>query len=139
MSTRAIILAAGKGTRMKCDLPKVLHTVCGRSIFEWVIEAARAAGADDITVVVGHGAEAVVALRLRVRGHQRARCLRHRCFLGHAFARNLLRACHVCAPCAVRAAQRKQERAEELRGDHAAAPDAAGRPSPHGRESPAFP
>ena len=61
MSTRAIILAAGKGTRMKCDLPKVLHTVCGRSIFEWVIEAARAAGADDITVVVGHGAEAVVA------------------------------------------------------------------------------
>lgn len=61
MSVRAIILAAGKGTRMKCDLPKVLHTVAGRPIVHWVVDTARAAGADDITVVVGHGADAVVA------------------------------------------------------------------------------
>lgn len=61
MSSRAIILAAGKGTRMKCDLPKVLHGVCGRPIIRWVIDSVRAAGVEDITVVVGHGAESVVA------------------------------------------------------------------------------
>ncbi len=59
MSTRAIILAAGKGTRMKCDLPKVLHTIAGRSILDWVIDAARGAGVADVTVVVGHGADLV--------------------------------------------------------------------------------
>jgi bifunctional UDP-N-acetylglucosamine pyrophosphorylase/glucosamine-1-phosphate N-acetyltransferase len=61
MSTRAIILAAGKGTRMKCDLPKVLHTVAGRSILDWVVDAALGAGVADVTVVVGHGADAVTA------------------------------------------------------------------------------
>jgi bifunctional UDP-N-acetylglucosamine pyrophosphorylase/glucosamine-1-phosphate N-acetyltransferase len=51
----AIILAAGKGTRMKSPLPKVLHPVAGRPMIERVIEAAVGAGATDIRVVVGHG------------------------------------------------------------------------------------
>ena len=55
----AIILAAGKGTRMGSDLPKVLHPVCGRPMLHWVIDAVRAAGAGPILVVVGHGSELV--------------------------------------------------------------------------------
>ena len=37
----ALIMAAGKGTRMRSSLPKVLHPVCGRPMVEWVIDAAR--------------------------------------------------------------------------------------------------
>ena len=59
---RAIVLAAGKGTRMKCDLPKVLHTVSGRPIVNWVVAALQEAGIAEITVVVGHGADAVAAV-----------------------------------------------------------------------------
>ena len=55
----AIILAAGHGKRMKSELPKVLHPVCGRPLVSYVIEAARGAGARTILVVVGHGGEAV--------------------------------------------------------------------------------
>ena len=50
----AIILAAGKGTRMKSSLVKVLHPLGGVSMICWPIEAARAAGAGKITLVVGH-------------------------------------------------------------------------------------
>ena len=57
----AIILAAGKGTRMGSDLPKVLHPVCGRPMLHWVIDAVREAGAGPILVVVGHGADLVKA------------------------------------------------------------------------------
>lgn len=49
----AIILAAGKGTRMQSDLPKVMHEVGGRPMLHWVIDACRAAGAERIVVVVG--------------------------------------------------------------------------------------
>ena len=52
MKTRAIIMAAGKGTRMKSRTPKVLHDVCGRPMFEHVLDAVRGAGADEITAVV---------------------------------------------------------------------------------------
>ncbi len=62
MSVRAIILAAGKGTRMKSDRSKVVHSVGGRPIVSWVVDAVLAAGADDVTVVVGHGADDVVGL-----------------------------------------------------------------------------
>ena len=50
-----IILAAGKGTRMKSPLPKVLHPVAGRPMIEKIILASKKAGATDIRVVVGHG------------------------------------------------------------------------------------
>lgn len=55
----AVILAAGKGTRMRSALPKVLHLVAGLPLLEWVISAARQGGADQILVVVGHGAEQI--------------------------------------------------------------------------------
>jgi bifunctional UDP-N-acetylglucosamine pyrophosphorylase/glucosamine-1-phosphate N-acetyltransferase len=55
----AVILAAGKGTRMKSALPKVLHRAAGRPLLQWVVDAARAAGCARILVVVGHGAERV--------------------------------------------------------------------------------
>ncbi len=55
----AVILAAGKGTRMKSALPKVLHRAAGRPLLQWVVDAARAAGCERILVVVGHGAEQV--------------------------------------------------------------------------------
>jgi bifunctional UDP-N-acetylglucosamine pyrophosphorylase/glucosamine-1-phosphate N-acetyltransferase len=54
-----IILAAGKGTRMKSPLPKVLHPVAGVPVIKKVIDAVKAAGASEIRVVVGHG-EALV-------------------------------------------------------------------------------
>ncbi|HMB54688.1 MAG TPA: NTP transferase domain-containing protein [Thermoanaerobaculia bacterium] len=55
----AVVLAAGKGTRMRSELPKVLHPAAGRPLVSWVLDAARGAGCDRIVVVVGHGAEAV--------------------------------------------------------------------------------
>lgn len=56
---KAVILAAGKGTRMESDLPKVLHQVLGKTMVSYVIEAVRAAGIKDICLVVGHQAELV--------------------------------------------------------------------------------
>lgn len=55
----AVVLAAGKSTRMKSDVPKVLHPVCGRPMIEYVLDSARSAGADRIVVVVGHRADLV--------------------------------------------------------------------------------
>jgi bifunctional UDP-N-acetylglucosamine pyrophosphorylase/glucosamine-1-phosphate N-acetyltransferase len=51
MSVRAVILAAGKGTRMKSAQPKVLHELCGRPMLWYVLRALRAAGIDDVLVV----------------------------------------------------------------------------------------
>ncbi|MEO6836505.1 MAG: bifunctional UDP-N-acetylglucosamine diphosphorylase/glucosamine-1-phosphate N-acetyltransferase GlmU [Candidatus Tumulicola sp.] len=48
---RAIVLAAGKGTRMKSVHPKVLHELCGRPMLWYVLQALRAAGVDEIRVV----------------------------------------------------------------------------------------
>jgi bifunctional UDP-N-acetylglucosamine pyrophosphorylase/glucosamine-1-phosphate N-acetyltransferase len=58
----AIILAAGKSTRMKSVLPKVVHEVCGRPMVEYVIDAVREAGVRRIVLVVGHAAETVTSL-----------------------------------------------------------------------------
>ena len=55
----AIILAAGKGTRMDSDLPKVVHPVAGKPTAQWVVDAVNEAGADRVVLVVGHGAEIV--------------------------------------------------------------------------------
>ncbi len=55
----AIILAAGKGTRMNSDLPKVLHPVAGRPMVHWVIDACEQVGVSRSVVVVGHKAELV--------------------------------------------------------------------------------
>jgi|CXWL01.1.fsa_nt_gi bifunctional UDP-N-acetylglucosamine pyrophosphorylase/glucosamine-1-phosphate N-acetyltransferase len=57
----AIVLAAGQGTRMKSDLPKVLHPVGGRAMLDWTITAARAVGAERVVVVAGAHAPAVGA------------------------------------------------------------------------------
>ncbi len=56
----AVILAAGQGTRMKSDLAKVLHRVCGRPMIRYVVDSARAAGPGRIILVVGHQADAVI-------------------------------------------------------------------------------
>ncbi len=53
--TAAIILAAGKSTRMLSDRPKVLHEICGRPMLSYSVGACTLAGADRILVVVGHG------------------------------------------------------------------------------------
>ena len=52
---KAIILAAGKGTRMKSIHPKVVHQVCGKAMVNHVIDAARSAGVGETVVVLGHG------------------------------------------------------------------------------------
>jgi bifunctional UDP-N-acetylglucosamine pyrophosphorylase / glucosamine-1-phosphate N-acetyltransferase len=54
-----IVLAAGKGTRMKSDLPKCLHEVCGLSMVELVLATLAEGGVEHVTVVVGHGADAM--------------------------------------------------------------------------------
>ena len=55
----ALILAAGKGTRMKSDKAKVLHELNGRSMLDYSIEAAKRAGAEKIVAVIGHQADQV--------------------------------------------------------------------------------
>ena len=55
----ALILAAGKGTRMEAELPKVLHTCCGKPMVSHVIDAARGAGADRVVVIAGYKSEMV--------------------------------------------------------------------------------
>ena len=59
MSNYAIILAAGKGTRMKSDLPKVLHKVAGISMLEHVFRSVGAIQPEKTVTVVGHKAELV--------------------------------------------------------------------------------
>lgn len=54
MSLQAVILAAGKGTRMKSDTTKVMHPILGRPMIEWVVRSALDAGCRHVTVIVGH-------------------------------------------------------------------------------------
>lgn len=61
MSNYAILLAAGKGTRMKSDLPKVLHPVAGLTMVEHVKRAVDACQPEKIVTIVGHQAEKVQA------------------------------------------------------------------------------
>ncbi|VCZ49111.1 Bifunctional protein GlmU [Klebsiella pneumoniae] len=52
-----VILAAGKGTRMYSDLPKVLHTLAGKPMVQHVIDAANDLGACAVHLVYGHGGD----------------------------------------------------------------------------------
>ncbi len=60
MHLAVIVLAAGKGTRMKSELPKVLHRAAGRSLLGWVLAAVDPLDADETVAVIGHGADAVI-------------------------------------------------------------------------------
>src|SRR5437667_12412827 len=55
----AVVLAAGKGKRMRSDLPRVLHPVCGQPLIFYVLDALHHAGISSSIVVVGHGADRV--------------------------------------------------------------------------------
>ncbi len=59
MNLAVVILAAGKGTRMKSDLPKVLHPIAGRPMVQHVVDAAGALNPDNTVLIYGHGGEAV--------------------------------------------------------------------------------
>lgn len=64
MSTRplaVVVLAAGKGTRMRSELPKILHHVLGRTVLGWVLAAVEPLAAERVVVVTGHGADQVEA------------------------------------------------------------------------------
>src|SRR6266478_1911011 len=61
MALDIVIMAAGKGTRMKSARPKVLHEVAGRSLLQHVLQTAATLGADRIVTITGHGADEVEA------------------------------------------------------------------------------
>jgi len=61
MDVAALILAAGKGTRLNSSLPKPLHRIGGRPMLAWSLDAARAAGARRIVTILGTGAKTVEA------------------------------------------------------------------------------
>ena len=61
MSLTAIILAAGKSTRMKSKRPKALHEVCGKPMLHYILQACYDAGVTRAIVVVGHGKDEVIA------------------------------------------------------------------------------
>ena len=62
MSHNAIILAAGKGTRMKSDLPKVAHQIAGKTMIDYVIDAVSDADISNKYIVVGHQAEYIKSI-----------------------------------------------------------------------------
>ncbi len=61
MALHVVVMAAGKGTRMKSNLPKVLHRLGGRALLQHVLDAAAALQAERTVIITGHGAEAVEA------------------------------------------------------------------------------
>src|SRR5512134_1274615 len=59
MKVTAVLLAAGQGTRMKSNLPKVLHPLCGKPMLWHVLEALKSITTETPVVIVGHGAQEV--------------------------------------------------------------------------------
>jgi bifunctional UDP-N-acetylglucosamine pyrophosphorylase/glucosamine-1-phosphate N-acetyltransferase len=59
MNIDVVVLAAGQGSRMKSDLPKVLHPIAGKPMLAHVLDCARSVDANDLHVVIGHGSETV--------------------------------------------------------------------------------
>ena len=53
----AVVMAGGLGTRMRSSVPKHLHPLLGRRVVDWVLEAARDAGAEPVVVVASPGTE----------------------------------------------------------------------------------
>lgn len=60
-SLAVIVMAAGKGKRMKSELPKVMHRICGRPMIELVLDEVRALNAGKVVLIVGNGAQIVSA------------------------------------------------------------------------------
>ena len=79
----AVVMAAGQGTRMKSELPKVLMPVCGRPMIDYVLDALIAGGTDRIIVVVGYRSEDVKAA-LAQRGEIEFACQADQLGTGHA-------------------------------------------------------
>ena len=69
MALDIVIMAAGKGTRMKSARPKVLHRLAGRTLLDHVLQTASGLGADRIIVITGHGAEEVESAAAGPRVH----------------------------------------------------------------------
>ena len=59
MNFKAIILAAGKGTRMKSKYPKVIHKVCGKEMVNHIIDVSKRSGVKDVVAILGHESEVV--------------------------------------------------------------------------------
>ena len=59
MNFKAIILAAGKGTRMKSKYPKVIHKVCGKEMVNHIIDVSKKSGVNDVVAILGHESEVV--------------------------------------------------------------------------------
>jgi bifunctional UDP-N-acetylglucosamine pyrophosphorylase/glucosamine-1-phosphate N-acetyltransferase len=76
-TTTAIVLAAGQGTRMKSELPKVMHRVCGLPIVHFGVQAALDAGCSEVVVVVGHKREQVADYLSRAFDAGRVRIVVH--------------------------------------------------------------
>ncbi len=78
-----VVLAAGKGTRMKSRLPKVLHPIAGLPLIDWVLRAAAALRPVTTTIVIGHEAE-LVRKHLEARGDVRFALQEPQLGTGHA-------------------------------------------------------
>ena len=82
-SVDVVVMAAGKGTRMKSSMPKVLHQVGGRALLRHVIDTAKQLQARRVVVITGHGAEQVEA---SLQGHSHLQCVRQMPQLGTGHA-----------------------------------------------------
>ena len=78
-----VVMAAGKGTRMKSSMPKVLHRLGGRALLQHVIDTAAQIHARRVVVITGHGAEQVEAL---LQGQAHLQCVRQMPQLGTGHA-----------------------------------------------------
>ncbi len=72
----AIVLAAGKGTRMKSDRSKVMHTIIDRSMLTYIIDALRAVSVQRIVMIVGYQAESIKEAFPEMDGYEATRMIR---------------------------------------------------------------
>jgi len=86
MALNIVIMAAGKGTRMRSSLPKVLHRLAGRPLLQHVLDSAATLAPDRTLVITGHGAEQVEALVSRGEPAGTVGCMRQQPQLGTGHA-----------------------------------------------------